>query len=159
VRRRLVEMQVWLWIEAQAEGREAAAEKLVKAAASRRRKPQMDPREQLFNRRAKLVDERQRLTQGWMAGRVEDEDYDALKAKINAQVAEVEQDLKALPEESVERPPAEAFGDLLAVLRGLTVDQQREVLRKLIREIRIRPGKLPIEEKLLIVPAWEPAAA
>lgn len=160
VRRRLVEMQVWLWIEAQAEGHEAAAEKLVKtAAASRRRKPQVDSREQLFNRRAKLVDQRQRLTQGWMAKRVVDEDYDALTAKINVQIAEVERDLQALPEEPVEKPPAEAFGELLDVLRGLTVDQQREVLRKLIREIRIRPGKLPIEEKVLIVPAWEPAAA
>lgn len=158
VRRRIVEVAVWEWIEAQAEGVEEAGAQLVRMAEASS-KLQANPREELFYKRAKLAEQRRGYMRMKAAGEMDDEDFAQLKGEADTAIAVVERQLLALPEEGVERPPAEMFSDMLDVLRALRVDQQREVLRTVIRQIRIRPGRLPVEEKLKIVAAWELPAA
>jgi len=92
---------------------------------------------------ADLKTQRSKLVDGWMKGRVSDEDYDAKREPINQQIRILELSAKT-PVADDFNPAAyvEGVSKYFAIFASLPFAEQRDMLRRAVKEIMIQAGAI-----------------
>lgn len=140
------------WLEEQHEGGED-----VGLRVARESKPAVKPVSNLENLKARvdgLKAERLELARMKVKKQVEDEEYDALKAEVDAKIVKAEADLAgARAQTTVKVAPARAVWESLATHWVDATDvERREALDTVVSAVVVRPESASV--KALIVPSW-----
>lgn len=159
--RALVEQRVREWVDEIAADVDGAMERLAKQR--QRRVVQLDNVATLDRKIADLKDRMGRITVRWSSpgSKMSDDAYDAAIAQLDADLQILrERRRKAAPRDRVEIDPQKVAANLSADWVDLTVIEKRNMLRTLIRQVRIhkplRQGTGVWRERVEIIPTWAP---
>lgn len=159
--RALVEQRVREWVDEIAADVDGAMERLAKQR--QRRVVQLDNVATLDRKIADVQERMGRITVRWSSpgSKMSDDAYDAAIAQLDEDLKILrERRKRAAPRDRVEVDPQKVAADLSADWVDLTVIEKRNMLRSLIRQVRIhkpvRQGTGVWRERVEIIPTWAP---
>jgi len=156
--RALVEQAVREWVAELASDVDAGTSAVLKQ--QRRQVVQLDNVATLERRIEEVTQRMGRITLRWSSGKMPDAAYDAAIAQLDEDLTALRARLKrAAPAPEPPVNPGPLAADLTARWDELTVLEQRNLLRALIHQVRIRKpvrqGTGVWRDRVIIIPSWE----